>query len=230
MMLLPNALLSRGRSLAFRSGTFSFRLPWLRSRRFVFLDPGKLRDDELELIPPAPHWVDAVLASAQHPHTRRAAPDMANLTRRQLHDFLARCPGGRQEAAGNNVPAYHFWMRDHSRPDLPIAGGIALRVGSGEDVDLYYGHVGYHVYPPHRSRHLAERAVRLLFPLIELHEINPVWITCNPDNWPSLRTCQRLGATLVQTVIVPPDHPLRQRGEAAKCRFRLEVPFENSGG
>jgi tagatose 1,6-diphosphate aldolase len=209
MMLLPSAILSR--------------VPWLRSRRFTFFDPGKLRDEELELIVPARHWVDAVLASSQHIQTRKIAPEMSHLTRKQLLDFLALCPGGHQEASSTNVPGYHFWMRDHSQPDLPMAGSISLRIGNTEDVEFYYGHVGYHVYPPHRGKHFAERAVRLLTSLIELHDVNPVWITCNPDNWASLRTCQRLGATLVQTVAVPHGHPLRERGEVAKCRFRWDA-------
>jgi predicted acetyltransferase len=209
MMLLPSALLSR--------------LPWARPRRFTFFDPGKLRDEELELVAPAPHWVEAVLRTAQHAETRRIAPEMGNLSRRQLQEFLALCPMGRQEAAAHNVPAYHFWMRDHSQPDLPMAGGIALRIGNSEDIEMYYGHVGYHVYPPHRGRHFAERAARLLLPLARRHGVNPLWITCNPNNWASLRTCQRLGAALVQTVVLPGSHPLRQRGEVAKCRFRVEL-------
>jgi len=211
-MLLPTAWLSR--------------VPWARSRRFVFHEVQTLRDGELELIAPAEHLIDAVLASAQHTLTRRLSPELANTSRRQLREFLSLCPHGRQAASGSAAPAYHFWMRDHSLPDLPIAGGIALRVGTSEDVELYYGHVGYHVYAPHRGRHFAERAVRLLLPLARRHGINPLWITCNPDNWPSLRTCQRLGAELVQTIVVPPGHPLYLRGEVAKCRFRLD---ENAG-
>jgi predicted acetyltransferase len=195
----------------------------LWARKFSFHDPGRLRDDDLELTPPAPHWLDAAMASARHPRTQHEAPDLANTSRPQLIDFLSTCPQGRQGGGRmDGVPAYHWWMRDLSRPDLPIAGGITLRIGHTEDLEFYYGHVGYHVYPPHRGRHFAERAVRLILPLAAHHGIHPLWITCNPDNWPSLRTCQRLGAALVQTVVVPAHHPLRMRGEVAKCRFRLD--------
>jgi predicted acetyltransferase len=208
---------------AFLSTAWFNRVPWVRPRAFPFLNSGWLRDEELELIEPSTEWVESVLASARDAKTGREAPDLAGLTRRQLREFLSSCPGGRQDGPTSGMaPAYHFWMRDHTRADLPIAGAVALRVGHTDDLELYYGHIGYHVYPAHRGRHFAERAVRLLLPLARQHGINPLWITCNPDNGPSFRTCQRLGATLVETVAVPTGHPLRLRGEVAKCRFRID--------
>ena len=53
--------------------------------------------------------------------------------------------------------------------------------------------------------------------------LSPLWITCNPENVASRRTCERAGGTLVETVKLPPDHPLYQKGERAKCRYRFEV-------
>jgi predicted acetyltransferase len=50
-----------------------------------------------------------------------------------------------------------------------------------------------------------------------------VWITCNPENVASRRTCQRLGARLIDVVQVPKDHPFRTRGETAKCRYLMEL-------
>jgi hypothetical protein len=40
-----------------------------------------------------------------------------------------------------------------------------------------------------------------------------LWITCNPDNWPSRKTCEYLGATLVEVVDLPKESALYQRGE-----------------
>jgi predicted acetyltransferase len=200
---------------------FTFRKPLPEP---IFLDCGRPRDGELELILPSQDWSEAVMASARHTLTLREAPELAKLSRSQLADFLSLCPLGRQSGADSvgGAPAYHFWMRNTARPDLPIAGGINLRIGRGPELELYYGHVGYHVYPPHRGHHLAERAVRLLLPLAARHGLNPLWITCNPDNGASVRTCQRLGAQLVETITVPRNHPLYARGEVAKCRFRID--------
>jgi tagatose 1,6-diphosphate aldolase len=191
---------------------------------FKFLDPGPLHDGELELVAPEAKWADAVAAACRHPLSVRS-PAITEPTRRQLMDFIDSCPGGRQEAdpASGVVPAYHFWMHVAQNTELPIAGGIGLRITNNFDTVKYVGHIGYHVYPPARGHHYAERACRLLFPLAARHSINPLWITCNPDNFPSRRTCERLGGVLVEIVPVPEHHPLYQRGETMKCRYRVDL-------
>lgn len=193
---------------------------------FHFLDPGRLCDDDLELVAPDPRWVDDLLDACRHPQTQRDAPALAKTTRQQLLDFLAHNPTGHQppNPALGLVPAYHFWMRLHG-PDAPliIAGGIGLRIGNTVDLEYYAGHIGYHVYPPARGRHLAERACRLLLPLARRHGLERVWITTNPDNLASRRTCQRLGAKLAEIVPLPDNHVLYALGERQKCRYCLDL-------
>jgi tagatose 1,6-diphosphate aldolase len=109
------------------------------------------------------------------------------------------------------------------RPPLAIAGSIAFRVAHTEDIERNLGHIGYNVHTFARGNHYAERACRLLQSLALRHGINPLWITCNPDNYASRRTCQRLGAALVEIVTLPPNHPLRQRGDHDKCRYRWDL-------
>jgi hypothetical protein len=106
---------------------------------------------------------------------------------------------------------------------LRIAGGISLRIGDSPDLRHFVGHVGYHVYPPHRRHRLAERATRLLLPLARRHGLRELWITANPDNAASRATCERLGAKWVDTLSLPLDHPLYLRGERQKCRYRLPL-------
>ena len=119
------------------------------------------------------------------------------------------------------VPTYHFDMRlDGVRSTI---GHISLRVGNVDDVVLYLGHIGYGVEPEHRGRHLAARSCVLLLPLAAQHHLDPLWITCNPDNWASRRTCELAGATFVEIVDVPRDNALHQRGETRKCRYRIDL-------
>ena len=200
--------------------------------RFQFQDTGPLVDGELELIQPDHCWVEDVMAACHHPLTVQDAPAEARLTREQLEQFLKAAPLGREPASisRNRAPTYHFWLLLHhnaANPSMPppvrIAGAVGLRIGSTPSLKLYYGHIGYHVYPPARGNHYAERACRLLYPLARRHGLKTLWITCNPDNAASRRTCERLNARLVEVVEVPYDDPLHARGEFEKCRYRLDI-------
>lgn len=137
----------------------------------------------------------------------------------------------RPNARRGRPAGYRFWMRLHatpsSAPPMPIGGTLSLRIADDENTRLYYGHVGYHVFPPARGRHLAERSVRLLLPLAQRHGMSELWITTNPDNLASRRTCERLGAELIDVVDLPSSHPLWQRGERRKCRYLL--PLDRRG-
>ena len=116
---------------------------------------------------------------------------------------------------------YDFLMWDTADRDQP-AGGIRLRVGNEtEYLRLYCGHMGYDVNPKKRGRHFAERSVRLLLPLARHHGVRELWITCNPDNLASRRTCERLGMELVEIVRVAEHLEMFKRGDSHKCRFRL---------
>lgn len=138
----------------------------------------------------------------------------------RLHDgelalLLVRCTPPDHARAG--VPAYGFEMRVGGKP----AGSVNLRIGSTHDLEQYFGHLGYDVMPAFRGHHYAERACRLLFPLARAHGLATLWITCNPNNYPSRRTCERLGAALVDVVALPPESEMYQRGDREKCRYRL---------
>ena len=119
------------------------------------------------------------------------------------------------------VPAYKFSMKKVGRNKE--IGKIDLRVSNNEHVVMYAGHIGYRVYPKYRSNRYAARACKLLFPLARVHGLNPLWITCNPDNFPSRRTCEILGAELVEIIDLPKYTDMYKSGERQKCRYRLEV-------
>jgi len=190
--------------------------PWNRVS-FEFFETGPLVDGELQLCPPSLNRVDALLAATE-PMTDRDA------LRRQILDFLRACPDGHQkpDRFGETLPTYHFWMVVPGET-LPVVGGIGLRVGNNFDTVTYFGHIGYHVYPHARGRRYAKRACQLLLPLALRHGLDPLWITCNPDNFASRRTCELLGAKLVETIPVPENHLLHQRGDREKCRYRLDL-------
>ena len=120
------------------------------------------------------------------------------------------------------VPAYDFEMRCAADP-AAVAGTINFRAVDADHLRLYGGHFGYGVHPPFRGRHFAERSVRLLLPFATRHGYRSVIITCNPDNWASRRTCERLGAELLGIVPLPADNDMYLAGERFKCRYEIEL-------
>jgi predicted acetyltransferase len=90
----------------------------------------------------------------------------------------------------HKVPTYFFKMvRVDSREEI---GRIDLRVGSSSHIELYAGHVGYRVDPAHRGHRYASRALRLLIPVASETRLDPLWITCDPENIGS-RRCELAG-------------------------------------
>ncbi|MBQ8202340.1 MAG: GNAT family N-acetyltransferase [Clostridia bacterium] len=122
-------------------------------------------------------------------------------------------PPEREMGFGRN---YDFMITEHDR--RYEIGRISLRVGESPCV-YYFGHIGYHIDPPYRGHHYARRACELLRPLITLHGKESVVITCDPDNWPSRKTCVGLGCVLERIVDVPEEIQYRWEISAVKCRY-----------
>ncbi len=119
------------------------------------------------------------------------------------------------------VPAYRFAMRLDGVGHA--VGRLGFRVGTTLTIERYAGHLGYEVSSAFRGNRLAERSCRLIFPLARRHGFHELWITCNPDNLPSRRTCERLGAELIDTVDVPRDSDVFAPGSERKCRYLLAL-------
>lgn len=126
----------------------------------------------------------------------------------------------------DGVATYRFEMVVNQQH----AGGLNLRIGHNVDLVMYRGHIGYRVDEHHRGHHYAERACRLVLPLAAAHGLQTVWITCNPENGASRRTCERLGAELVEIVTIPEWSEMYPSGAREKCRYRLSLPVTAKGG
>jgi tagatose 1,6-diphosphate aldolase len=116
-------------------------------------------------------------------------------------------------------PAYHFDMR----VDGAHAGRISLRVGWTHFLDHFAGHIGYRVDAAHRGRHFAARSVRLLLPFARELGFERIWITCDPSNIASRRSCELAGATFVEIVDLPVDCDMYRNGDRQRCRYRIDL-------
>ncbi len=102
-------------------------------------------------------------------------------------------------------------------------GEINLRLGSNAHIERYAGHVGFNIDAAHRGHQYAARAVRLLMPLAREHGLNPLWLTCDPENLASRRSCTLAGARFVEIVDVPEGCIIYRSGHPKKCRYRLDL-------
>jgi predicted acetyltransferase len=126
--------------------------------------------------------------------------------------FIRMVPG---EASRGFVPYYHF--RIVTTDDAEI-GHINFRVGRTEHVRLCAGHIGFEVLESYRGHGYAWEACQAIAPFVRsIYE--SVIITCDPDNLPSIRTIERLGARFVDEVAVPPHDPHYLRGSRSKRRY-----------
>ncbi|MFO7612816.1 MAG: GNAT family N-acetyltransferase [Clostridia bacterium] len=114
------------------------------------------------------------------------------------------------------VPQYHYKIVLHGS-DTKV-GSIGLRVGHNENT-YYAGNIGYGIDKEYRGRHFAAKACMLIKKVAMAHGMDHLVITCNPGNTPSRKTCEYLGARLVEIVTLPADKEMYKAGERRKCRY-----------
>lgn len=126
-----------------------------------------------------------------------------------------------EQEALEGVPAYLFDIVFH---DGTRIGQIDLRLSDSEPLILYGGQVGYGIDRAYRGHSYALEACRLLKTVAMAHQYHQLWITCNPDNEASIRTCEKLGAVFIERLSIPKGTELWRRGDREKLRYlwRLE--------
>lgn len=118
------------------------------------------------------------------------------------------------------VLVYHFLICRLS--DGVQVGHCDLRIGHTERL-FFGGNIGYGIEPPFRGHHYAGKACLLLFRLAAKHDMRYLYITCNPQNTASRKTCEYVGGTLQAIVDLPADNDMYLRGEKQKCIYRIDL-------
>jgi predicted acetyltransferase len=122
----------------------------------------------------------------------------------------------------HKVPTYYFRMVHADSGDE--LGTINLRNASNPHIERYGGHIGYGVDAAYRGHRYAARSVKLLIPLARELNLDPLWITCDPENIASRRSCELAGANFIEIVDVPENCIIHRSGHKRKCRYRLDLP------
>jgi len=104
--------------------------------------------------------------------------------------FVRIVPG---ELSRGFVPKYHFRILVGEGADV---GHINFRVGDTDHVRVCAGHIGFEVAEPFRGHGYALEACRAIAPFVRSIYSNVI-LTCDPDNFASMRTIERLGAKFV---------------------------------
>lgn len=117
------------------------------------------------------------------------------------------------------LPAYYF---DICRADGIKIGVCDLRVGHN-DKTYIGGNIGYGIDPPFRGRHYAAKACRLLFRQAKKHGMDHLFITCDPDNTASKKTCLAAGGAYMGTALIPKDNELYADGKRFASIYRFEL-------
>lgn len=114
------------------------------------------------------------------------------------------------------VLAYRYKITSHKSDDG--IGAIDIRIGNNEN--LYYGgHIGYMIKESYRGNSYASKACKIIKNVAIAHGMNRLIITCNPDNLPSRKTCEKAGLKLKEIVNIPPYNEMYESGERQKCIY-----------
>ncbi len=121
-----------------------------------------------------------------------------------------------EKEALESVPAYLFDIVLH---DGTRIGQIDLRLGETPNLKMYAGQIGYGIDRRFHGHGYAAQACLLMRDVAFNLGFSEIWITCNPDNIASIRTCENIGAQFVNRVKVPKDCELWHRGDREKLRY-----------
>lgn len=114
------------------------------------------------------------------------------------------------------VPAYKYRITLHDS-DKSI-GAIDIRIGHNEGT-YYGGNIGYMIEENYKGNNYALKACRIIKDVAIAHGMKKLIITCNLDNYPSRRTCEKIGLKLKEIVDLPTYNEMYIIGEREKCIY-----------
>ena len=117
------------------------------------------------------------------------------------------------------VPGYYF---DICLLDGTKIGHCDLRIGHNEKTYIG-GNIGYGIDEPYRGHRYAAKACALLFMQARKHGMDHLYITCDPDNTASSRTCQIAGGEYIETADIPEDNEMYAEGKRRAMVYRFSL-------
>lgn len=119
------------------------------------------------------------------------------------------------DSATGLAPYYHFRVLLADDTDV---GHINFRIGNTDHILITAGHIGYEIREEHRGHNYAFEACRAIGPFVR-SLYSAVTITCDPHNYASRRTIEKLGTTFIDEIEVPRHDPGYLKGGRRKRRY-----------
>ena len=113
------------------------------------------------------------------------------------------------------APFYHFRIHTADGSDV---GHINFRVGDSDHVKFIAGHIGYEIPEAFRGHGYACQACRAIAPFVRKVSASVI-ITSDPENIASVKTIEKLGASFIDEVPIPPGDSHYLRGSRRKRRY-----------
>ncbi|MBS5939724.1 GNAT family N-acetyltransferase [Clostridium sp.] len=123
------------------------------------------------------------------------------------------------------VPSYKYRITLHNMEDT--IGAIDIRIGHNENT-YYGGNIGYTINEEYRGNSYASKACKIIREVAIVHGMEKLIITCNPDNFPSRRTCEKSGLKLREIVDLPIYNQMYVAGERQKCIYEWDLKNKRS--
>lgn len=110
----------------------------------------------------------------------------------------------------------------HLKENDLLIGYMDLRLGYNENV-FYGGQIGYFINQEYRGNSYAKKAAKLLLEVAKKHQLEPLFISSDPNNIPSRRTIENLGFKLIGIFNLPPDNEMYLLGDRKKAIYIKNV-------
>lgn len=127
-------------------------------------------------------------------------------------------------APDNEIPVYGFIMQN--RGSGLEMGAINIKAGYTENIIKFRGNIGFAVNKAFRGHRYSGRSCLLLKAILQSLNVNPVYITCNPDNVASKKNIETTGATFLEEIIIPDNSSYSKyypQDSRRKLRFRWDI-------
>ncbi len=101
-------------------------------------------------------------------------------------------------------------------------GQCGIRMQKTEE-NYYLGNIEYEILPSNRGNHYAEKASRLLAKVALYYDVEDLIITANPENKPSIRTIENLGAHFIEVKRVLKNMRLCRSGNTVVAIYKWNI-------